>query len=50
MKYLGIARKEKGRIVMPDPVPLDRERLSKIARLASRPIEEHRKSLEGLAG
>ena len=31
-------------------VPLDRERLGKIARLASRSIEEHRKSLEGLAG
>ena len=73
MKYLGIARKEKGKIVMPDgfqeieegrtyeaieiggdillaSVPLDRERLGKIARLASRSIEEHRKSLEGLAG
>ena len=73
MKYLGIARKEKGKIVMPDGfreneegrtyeaieiggdillahVPLDRARLSKIAQLAGRSIEEHRKSLEGLAG
>lgn len=73
MKYLGIARKEKGKIVMPDglreieegrtyeaveiggdillaSVPLDRERLSKIGQLAARSIEEHRKSLEGLAG
>ena len=73
MKYLGIARKEKGKIVMPDgfgeieegrtfeaveiggdillaPAPLDRERLSKLAQLAGRSIEEHRKSLQGLAG
>ena len=73
MKYLGIARKEKGNIVMPDgfrdieegrtyeaieiggdillaPAPLDRERLATIAQLAGRSIEEHRKSLQGLAG
>jgi len=72
MKYLGIARKEKGQIVMPDafqgveegqtyeaieiggdillaPVPLDRARLARIEGLANRSIEEHRKSLEGLA-
>ena len=72
MKYLGIARKENGQIVMPDafreveegrtyeaieiggdillaPAPLDRERLAKIEKLAGRSIEEHRKSLQGLA-
>lgn len=72
MRYLGIARKEKGELVMPDtfqnveegrtyeaieiggdiflaPAPLDRDRLGKIEHLASRSIEEHRKSLEGLA-
>lgn len=72
MKYLGIARKEKTKIVMPDafqdaedgqtyeaieiggdillsPAPLDRERLARIERLANRSIEEHRKSLQGLA-
>jgi len=72
MKYLGVARKEKGEIVMPDafkevaegrtyevveiggdillvPAPLDRERLARIGKLAGRSIEEHRKSLEGLA-
>ena len=66
MKYLGVARKEKGQVVMPDafqeaeegklyevieiggdillvPSPLDRERL------ARKSIEEHRKTLEGLA-
>ena len=29
--------------------PLDRERLRRIERLASRSIEEHRRTLEGLA-
>ena len=72
MKYLGVARKEKGQVVMPDafkeaeegklyevieiggdiilvPSPLDRERLARIEKLTHSSIEEHRKSLEGLA-
>ena len=72
MKYLGVARKEKGQVVMPDafreaeegklyevieiggdillvPSPLDRKRLARIEKLAQRSIEEHRKTLEGLA-
>ena len=72
MRYLGIARQEHGRILMPDafaegeqdatfeaieiggdilliPNPLDRERLARLQRLANRSIEDHRKSLEGLA-
>ena len=72
MKYLGVARKEKGQVVMPDafqeaeegklyeaieiggdillvPSPLDRKRLSHIEKLAQHSIEEHRKTLEGLA-
>lgn len=31
------------------PPPLDHERLARIERLANRSIQEHRKSLEGLA-
>jgi hypothetical protein len=72
MRYLGVARIEGGRVVMPDgyqelaeaslyevvevggdillmPSPLDRERMIRIERLARRSIEEHRKTLEGLA-
>ncbi|ODS34353.1 MAG: class I glutamine amidotransferase [Candidatus Scalindua rubra] len=72
MKYLGIARKEKGQVIMPDafqkvpegkqyeaielgndiilvPSPVDRERLARIERLANISIEEHRKTLKGLA-
>ncbi len=72
MKYLGVARKEKGQVVMPDafkeaeegklyevieiggdillvPSPLDRELLARIEKLAHHSIEEHRKTLEGLA-
>jgi len=72
MRYLGIAKKEKGHLTMPDAfgeveegqmyeaielggeillisAPLDRKRLAQIERLVSRSIEEHRKSLEGLA-
>jgi len=72
MRYLGIARKERDHVVMPDafreveegsvyevveiggdfllvPPPLNRERLARIERLVNRSIEEHRKTLEGLA-
>jgi hypothetical protein len=72
MRYFGIAKNEKGLVVMPDAFrevetyplyevieiggdvllvspPLDRERLAQIERLARRSIEEHRKTLEGLA-
>ena len=72
MLYFGIAKNEKGLVVMPDAFrevetdpfyeaveiggdillvspPLDRERLAQIERLARRSIEEHRKTLEGLA-
>jgi hypothetical protein len=31
------------------PSPLDRERLKRIEKLASRSIDEHRRTLEGLA-
>ncbi len=72
MKYLGVARIENGRLVMPDGfegagdettyeaveigdeiilsrTPLDRKRLEQIDRLARESIQNHRKSLEGLA-
>jgi hypothetical protein len=72
MKYLGVARQEKGKVVMPDsfkeaeegklyeaieiggdilllPSPFDRERLAQIEKLARKSIEQHRKTLEGLA-
>lgn len=53
--FLEVAEKDKyeaievgGDIVL-TPAPLDRERLARIEQLASRSIEEHRKTLEGLA-
>ena len=72
MRYLGIAKKDNGIMVMPDafeelsadqhfevievsgdillvPSPLDRERLAHIEALTKRSIEEHRRTLEGLA-
>ena len=72
MRYLGIAKNDRGRVTMPDasrdqmpeptyevveiggdillvPPPLDRERLAAVERLAQRSIDEHRKTLEGLA-
>ena len=72
MRYLGIAKKDNGLMVMPDafeelstdqhfevievsgdillvPSPLDREHLTRIEGLTKKSIEEHRRTLEGLA-
>lgn len=72
MRYLGIARKEKGQVVMPDtfqtvtegklyeaieigndlllvPSPFDKDRITRIERLAHLSIEEHRKTLGKLS-
>ena len=72
MKYLGVARKENGQVLMPDsfqgteegkiyeaieiggdillvPSPFDKERLARIEQLTRRSINDHRKTLEGLA-
>ncbi|MFN0135597.1 MAG: hypothetical protein ACKVS9_05695 [Phycisphaerae bacterium] len=72
MNYLGTARIENGRVVMPDGFaaarhsdtfeaieiggdillitsPLDRKRLDLIDALVGESINDHRKSLEGLA-
>lgn len=35
--------------ILPVPLPLDREGLKRIEQLTNRSIQEHRKSLEGLA-
>ena len=72
MKYLGIAKNEKGHFIMPDrfvnsqknvnyeaveiddtilliPEPLNKKRFSLIEKLAKQSIEDHKKTLEGLA-